>query len=378
MNKTKIEWCDLTINPVVGCSKCSPGCDNCYAEKMAARWAKHPNPKISGKYAGVVDESGKWTGKTSYFDLNVFAGLPKKPSRIFVGSMTDMFHPSVDDARGQGFRAMLEIVSNYHQHNFLLLTKRPGRMASDVEWLMAQDGDLPPNLWLGVTVCNQAEADEKIPVLLSTPAARRFVSIEPMLGAVDVRKWLYGSYECALSCGTRLPCDELPEKRCTTCGFVGPDDYETWGDGPCEECPKCHQDGGCGEIEEICPDCGTFMVWEHPDTPYLDWVICGGETGPNARPMHPDWVRSLRDQCLKARVPFFFKGWGEFSDSGNVTCSKDEFVDARKELIVNLDGSVTSGLCSYGKDAVIMSRVGKKRAGRQLDGVEWNQFPEAV
>lgn len=182
---TKIEWADMTINPVVGCSHCSPGCDHCYAERFAARMAKNPNPKISGKYAGVVDDEGKWTGRISGMDLSVF-NLPRKPQRVFVGSMTDMFHPALDDNEGQGMRAMLQIFWMYPQHTFMLLTKRPDRMKADVDWLIAQDGDLPENLWLGVTVCNQAEADEKIPSLLQTPAAVRFVSVEPCLGPVDL------------------------------------------------------------------------------------------------------------------------------------------------------------------------------------------------
>ena len=106
---TKIEWADLTINPVVGCSKCSPGCDNCYAERFAVRLAK--NPATAAKYKGVVDEHGRWTGKVSpLHDLSFFNGLPRKPQRIFVGSMTNMFHPALDDTQGQGWRGMVEII----------------------------------------------------------------------------------------------------------------------------------------------------------------------------------------------------------------------------------------------------------------------------
>jgi Bacteriophage protein gp37 len=212
----------------------------------------------------------------------------------------------------------------------MLLTKRAERMHHFItdefahSWLGASwpevtkqasvdlkiDAPWPlPNVWLGVTVCNQAEADAKLPVLLQTPAAKRFVSVEPMLGPVEIGKYLYGSYECALSCGHRQAFTDPPEKQCTKCGFTGPDDYATWGDGSCEECPKCGQDGCCGEIEEICPDCGTYMVREHPDTPNIDWVIAGPETGPKARAANEVWFRSLRDQCHAdyCKTPFFLK-----------------------------------------------------------------------
>ncbi len=326
---TKIEWCDATINPVVGCSHCSPGCDNCYAERFAARMAKHPNPKISGKYAGVVDENGKWTGNFNV-DLTPFASLPKKSKRIFIGSMCDIFH---ENASYNWFLWIVRRMSQYPQHTFILLTKRPQRMNKFISLTRETDTDCGlwplPNLWLGVTVCTQAEADEKIPLLLQTPAAVRFVSVEPMLGPVSLDLLQSGSDHI----------DAL--------------------------------DSIFHQSDHWNPDhTGTAMGTK------LDWVICGGETGPGARPMHPDSVRSLRDQCQSAGVPFFFKSWGEFSYHRNATCSKDEHVDARKELIVRPNGTVTSGICAYGDDAVIMSRVGKRRAGRLLDGVEHNEFPE--
>lgn len=276
-----IGWCDCTINPIVGCSKCSPGCANCYAEKFAARLAK--NPTTAKKYAGVVDEQGKWTGQvtTSVHSKDMPHRVPGKCKRVFVGSMTDLFHPNVSDAtRDAIFASMLcdHVRAGGHGHTYLILTKRHYGMHkyfSIVEerlrrWSHAGDayldaGDVPfseyveeyalhnqlwplQNLWLGVTVCNQAEADAKIPVLLQIPAAKRFVSIEPMLGPVDLIEH----------------------------DFI----RATW--------------------------------LHHQPTPgiYLDWVIAGGETGPGARIMDPDWARSLRDQCAVADVPFYFKGWG--------------------------------------------------------------------
>lgn len=280
---TKIEWADMTINPVVGCSKCSPGCDNCYAERFATRLAK--NPATAQKYAVVIDEHGKWTGNFNV-DLTPFASLPKKSKRIFIGSMCDIFH---ENASYNWFLWIVHRMSQYPQHTFILLTKRPQRMNKFISLTRETDTDCGlwplPNLWIGVTVCNQAEADEKIPVLRVIPAAKRLVSVEPMIGPVEIGKYLY-------------------------------------------------------------------------DTQYIDWVICGGETGPGARPMHPDWVRSLRDQCQQARVPFFFKSWGEWS-------ADYTYDDAIRTL------------GAYVADTPF-ARIGKKRAGRLLDGVEHNEFPEVT
>ncbi len=260
-NKTGIEWCDYTINPIIGCTKCSPGCDNCYAEKFAARHAK--NPKTAARYSRVITD-GKWNGRTDVAFLKCFRGLPVNPKRIFVGSMGDVFHDNIAEIDIQQLFKYMQIC---HQHTFMLLTKRPERMRH----LMALENELRekddeegienrafqewplPNVWLGVTVCNQQEVDEKIPILLSTPAAKRFVSAEPMLGPVDLRGKLMR--------------------------WTRPDASGSW----FSPVP--------GKVPER----------------LLDWVICGGETGPGARTMNPDWARSLRDQCKATGVPFFFK-----------------------------------------------------------------------
>lgn len=272
---TTIEWADMTINPVVGCTKCSDGCRSCYAERFAARMEKHPNPKISSKYAGVVDENGKWTGKISERDESVFDRLPKTPKRIFIGSMTDLFFSGVDDTPRQAVSlvggsevefapdtmhvrvAMLLLqIGKHRQHTFMVLTKRAENMETVMKLMLKRP---LPNLWLGVTVCNQAEADAKIPLLLQTPATVRFVSVEPCLGPVDLGhlSWtdIIGSTKNALT-------------------------GKTWIQGNCGESSQTLQGNR------------------------LDWVICGGETGPGARPMHPDWVRGLRDQCQAAGTPF--------------------------------------------------------------------------
>ncbi len=259
MSKTKIEWADLTINPIIGCSKCSPGCANCYAEKMAIRLAGHSG-KVGERYQSVVwlfPECGHgWNGST-VVDYSCFDHLPKNPARIFVGSMGDVFHHSVKDA------TIHEIVSRAKRefrHTFLFLTKRAERMRD----VLSGVGNVG-NIWAGVTVCNQAEADEKVPILLSTPAAKRFVSVEPMLGPVDL---------------TQLPGDELAggntaEKNALT--------------------GKLFIVGNCGQSSQMF------------NGKRLDWVICGGETGPGARSMDVEWARDLLFDCRLHGVPFFFK-----------------------------------------------------------------------
>ena len=299
---TKIEWADATINPVVGCSHCSPGCDHCYAERFAARMAKNPNPKISGKYAGVVDEKGKWTGRVNlHMDGCLYAAtVTRKPKRFFIGSMTDIFHENIPDEEIRSLFLSMTIVPN-DLPTYMVLTKRPHRAKAVLGDMLVACPELH-RVWLGVTVCNQAEADEKIPVLLQTPAAARFVSVEPMLEAVDLRGKL--------------------------CHWTCPDGSGSW----------------------FSPVPGKV---HHR---LLDWVICGGETGPGARPMHPDWVRGLRDQCQAAATPFFFKSWGEWwpGEWGRLY---------REKTISYTDG----------QDMVL---IGKRRAGRLLDGREWNEVPE--
>ena len=318
---TKIEWADMTINPVVGCSHCSPGCDHCYAERLA----KNPNPKISGKYAGVVDEKGKWTGKMSrrYFIDAAFDSLPKAPKRVFVGSMCDIFHENMNYSE---FLHFIKKLSTFPQHTFIVLTKRPERMKEIISLTRETDTDCGlwplPNLWLGVTVCNQAEADEKIPSLLQTPAAVRFVSVEPCLGPVDL-----GHLSWTDIIGSTAEKNALTGK--------------TWIQGNCGESSQTLQGNRLG------------------------WVICGGETGPGARPMHPDWVRSLRDQCQGAGVPFFFKGWGEWVTENQ----------SPEDIVLPGHSTIPHGWKGRKYEESVY-RVGKRRAGRLLDGREWDKFPE--
>lgn len=277
MAKTKIEWADTVWNPTVGCSKVTEGCRNCYAERMANRLQAMGRPE----YQGLVDDQGHWTGLVNSVDERLGEPLRwKQPRRVFVNSMSDLFHENVTDWFIYTVFAYMFEAKN---HTFMVLTKRPERMKSFMEtsypsWTKG----FPRNVWLGVSVEDQKSADERIHHLLRTPAQVRFVSCEPLLGPVDIREYLISGY-------TEL-------------------------------------DGTAGH-----------------KVPALDWVICGGESGPDARPMHPGWARSLRDQCQDAGVPFFFKQWGEW-------ILKDQWY----------------------------FKAGKKAAGRLLDGHEWNEVPNGL
>jgi protein gp37 len=221
---TKIEWCDRVWNPVTGCDKVSEGCRNCYAERIASRfWGERKFDQVQC-HPDRLSEPGKW----------------KKPQRIFVNSMSDLFHP---DVLGAFMADVWDEMVSHPRHTFMVLTKRPDRLLEFAKWY--GDEFKSQNIWIGVSVENQKAADERIPLLLQTPAAVRFVSVEPMLGEVDLGNFLCADYRHKLTLGN-----------------------------------------------------------------YLDWVICGGETGSGARPMHPDWARSLRDQCQAVGIPFFFKRLG--------------------------------------------------------------------
>jgi len=275
MTEHKIGWLNMpgykpeTWNPIVGCSKVSPGCDNCYAERMANRLTYALGGVGTGKnqdawiaYSDVISK-GKWNGKTALIksQLTKPSGW-KTPRMIFVCSMSDLFHESVP------FEWLLKVfirIQENPQHLFIVLTKRPEIMAEKIKRFynvspnILSDYASLPNLWIGVTAENQEQANKRIPILLQIPAAKRFVSIEPMLGPIDF-------YDIVIN----------TEFYHTLKGF--------------------------GDISG-----GDFGLVNGPK---LDWVICGGESGNKARPMHPDWVRSLRDQCKAAGTPFFFKQWG--------------------------------------------------------------------
>lgn len=314
MTKTKIEWADRVWNPVTGCTKVSEGCRHCYAETMAKRFWK------DRKFSDVQCHPDRLIQPMSW----------KKPSRVFVNSMSDLFHPDVPfDFIDQVFAVMQKSIC----HKFMILTKRPEQMKAYYDHLEGENRfrylesayrwlEMDPpvvtmfpfsNIWLGVSVENQKAADERIPLLLKTPAAVRFLSCEPLLGPVDL--WKFATRE-------------------ETFGSM----YDHRGSYPFYQ----------------------HLAFENKPMKYhegIDWVIVGGESGSSARPMHPDWARSIRDQCDEAGVSFFFKQWGEW-----VPFEQVEF-DSKEKIGIQIGDQS-------------MVKVGKKNAGRLLDGREWNDFPE--
>ena len=300
--KTKIEWADRVWNPTVGCTPVSEGCRHCYAKRMFERFYQ------DHKFENVKCHPER---------LSIPQGWIK-PQRIFVDSMSDLFHPDVPDKFIDD--VWLAMFLNY-RHTYLVLTKRPERMKQWVDEMLAGCmGHVFDNIWLGVSVEDQKTADERIPLLLQTPAAKRFVSVEPMLGDVDLTriKW------------ARIPIDPENYK------FGAPAPDELW------------------SLRNV--------VFSRPGDEYnnpvvgLDWVICGGESGPGARPLPAKWVPHLCDQCVDHDVHFFFKQWGEWTEyPGNVDMSHRSM-------------TYQHGLTYY--------RVGKKNAGNLLDGEVWNQIPE--
>jgi protein gp37 len=273
-DKSGIEWTDATWNPVTGCTKVSPGCDHCYAETFAERWRGIPGHPYENGFDVTLrperlDQPLRWT----------------KPRRIFVNSMSDLFHEAIPDTF---IWEVFDVMEEASQHTFQVLTKRHARMRSIVQRRMAVRREyaakfddcrteamrnspaardarkraeiIPPNIWLGVSVEDQKWADIRVPALLDTPAAVRFLSCEPLLGPVRLTDGLYDW-------------DELDQSY--VCREHGMPD--------CKQVPRCNR---------------------------IDWVIVGGESGPGARSMDPGWARSLRDQCTSAGVAFHFKQWG--------------------------------------------------------------------
>jgi protein gp37 len=322
---TKIEWTDATVNAVNGCSVVSPGCTNCYAMRLAGTRMKHHPSR-----AGLTQESKAgpvWTGEVRLNEAALLQPLRwRRPRRIFWNAHGDLFHPNVPDEWIDRVFAVCALTSSVagangqptggHQHQ--ILTKRPERMRDyfadprSNERMVEQAyriGLMPgigaprdrwplPNVWLGVSAEDQARADERIPHLLATPAAVRFLSCEPLLGSVDLHDAMMRQVN----------------------GFA----------------------------------------------PRIDWVIVGGESGPGARPMDPDWARQLRDQCEAAGVPFFFKQWGEWL----LKLEAEKIID---RTALNLRDHERTFLDEGTSGPFI--RVGKRAAGRLLDGVQHDGMP---
>ncbi len=189
MSKTNIEWCDAVWNPVRGCSRVSPGCVNCYAERQALRFSRDPVDAFYG-FVKISNGHPQWTGRIELVESKLTEPLRwKQPKRIFVNSMSDLFHEALPDS--DIFKVFV-VMGASQRHTFQILTKRPRRMLELISEGKCEGfpGWPLPNVWLGVSVENQATADERIPLLLQTPAAVRFVSYEPALGPVDFSEYL--------------------------------------------------------------------------------------------------------------------------------------------------------------------------------------------
>lgn len=338
MGKSTIEWTEFTWNPVTGCDKVSQGCKNCYAGRLAETRLKHLPYYQKGFYGNVVCHEDR---------LNEPLKL-KKPHRIFVNSMSDLFHEDVPtkfilnifetmasvtaECRHRRLQDHEEECWTGDPHIFQILTKRPERMMNVInkelpnmigdlmgQWTLktvTEVGGWPlPNVWLGVSVEDQKTADERIPWLLETKAAKRFVSYEPALGPVDFTKIMYRDGDLT---------------TCLPPGHLGLSDWAV-----------------------------------------LDWVIAGGESGPQSRPSHPDWFRSVQDQCAAAGVPFFFKQWGEWgylqNPTGLARASEGYgYWDHRGEFHPR----------AFESGGMHMHKMGKAAAGSLLDGREWKEYPE--
>ena len=337
---TKLEWADHTFNPWEGCQKVGPGCDHCYAEARNARFGKGQavnwGPGAPRRHTSVANWRMPYAWNRAHAEF--FADHGRR-QRVFCASLADVFDNLADVMWRVDLFRMIAETPNL---DWMLLTKRvgnaPDMVAQAVEGAMISR--LPnktpawpwPNVWIGATVVNQAEADRDIPKLLQVPAAKRFLSMEPLLGPVDLEAMPFG--------------------------------------------PPCT---GCGEpvrLDALTGSTSCLYACDGPKFEGIDWVIVGGESGPGARPLHPDWARNLRDQCRSAGVPFLFKQWGEHDMSYDR--DRDDPDYRRCDRMSQLPGrwvNLAGGHGFNGERVHYAHRVGKKAAGRLLDGCTWDEVP---
>jgi protein gp37 len=258
---SKIEWTDTTWNPIRGCSRVSDGCRNCYAESIAARFSGRERP-----YEGLAafkDGQAHWTSEVRFIERHLEDPLHwKKPQKIFVNSMSDLFHPGVLDA---WLVQIFDVMAKARQHTYQILTKRPDRMLDVLRAAGApavaqafentyEQSWPPANWWFGVSVEDQGTANRRLPILAQCSAAVRFVSYEPAIGHVDFAAALGGNPAAVAA---------------------------------------------------------------------FDWIICGGESCPHARPMQPEWAREIRDMCSVLGIPFFMKQMGGRGGHNDVPIPED-------------------------------------------------------
>lgn len=331
---TKIEWTDHTFNPWIGCTKVSPACDHCYAENLmdtrlgVASW--RPGAER------VRTKAANWN-KPLAWNKNAEAFMAKhgRRQRVFCASLADVFDNAVDP---QWREDLFELIRATPNLDWLLLTKRIGNVSNMLP-VPFDFAKLYPHVWIGATVVNQEEADRDIPKLLAVDAAVRFLSMEPLLGPVDLRSLPHGEGE--IDCLKPDTWEEVIEQwRDTDDDWVA--QLEDWFDVKLS-------DGLSGPMHAG-----------------IDWVIVGGESGPGARPMHPDWARSLRDQCQAAGVAFHYKQHGEWLPIGK------EPGEATRQILAH---ARPEARCYSWPDGETLVHVGKKAAGRLLDGRTWDEFP---
>lgn len=335
---TSIAWADSTFNPWIGCTKVGPGCDHCYAEAWDRRFAVSGHAMRWGLHAKRTRTSAANWRKPLQWQANAaaFQAEHGRRQRVFCSSLADVFDNAVDPA----WRAdLFDLIKATPDLDWLLLTKRIGNawkmMADACGWSQASLKLPLPNVWLGATIVNQEEAERDIPKLLAVPARVRFLSMEPLLGPVDIGRWL--------------------GPQCDHGSATGPDGVGG------VMCPLC-----------MGTSCGACQG--------LSWVIVGGESGSKARPMYPGWARSLRDQCAAAGVPMLFKQWGEWTPGENVervrgTVDTAFLWDEDNWSVHPLNLATDHG---HIDDQPDLYRVGKKAAGRLLDGCTHDAFPVAA
>lgn len=327
MQNSKIEWTTHTFNIVWGCIRVSPGCEHCYAETLANRYGYNVwGPAKTTERRTMSDNYWKQPRRWNAAALR--APFDSERPRVFCGSMCDVFEDHPTNARER--TRLWETIGECDALDWLLLTKRPENILSMVPAAWAI-GYWPEHVWIGTSVEDQKRADERIPELLKVPAAVRFLSCEPLLGPVDL--WHFDEEDQALR-GVGV----------VRSGGMTPSTPDAL--------PEGYDDSYAG----------------------IDWVICGGESGPKARSMSAQWARHLRDQCQVAGVAYFFKQWGEWLP---LVCERDTegqgkyiAADGRRIYIPDLLAHAHEIAHDQG-----IIRFGKHAAGRLLDGRTWDEFP---
>lgn len=313
---SNIEWTDHTFNISWGCFKVSEGCKHCYADTLATRYGHNvwgPPATTERRTFGEAHwkEPLKW---------NKAAEKAGQRARVFCSSMADVFenHPTINTERVK----LWDLIRRTPWLDWQLLTKRPENIIDMLPADWGEDGY--SNVWLGTSVENQAAADTRIMKLVEVPCKIRFLSCEPLLGPVDLSKYL--------------------------------------------------------NLEAIHSDLNTRVITKLRQ--WIAWVIVGGESGSSARVIHPEWVRSIRNQCQEADVGFFFKQWGEWlpitwKEAFDLAYSpkRHEVVDAKGDHIYLQAGHFAMG---HQPDEICLVKVGKKKAGRVLDGRTWDEMPTPV